>query len=667
MPVIETIMDKCKRCYSCIRNCPAKAIRIEHGQAMVMQERCIGCGRCVRVCAQKAKRIESGIENTIQLLREDKNTFAILAPSFPAAFPEVKPNQVVAALRALGFAGVVPVAVGADLVAREYAELAAKRAMTTIITTPCPAVVNFIEKYHPSLLLLLAPVVSPMIATGRLIKSSLNPHAKIVFIGPCIAKKKEKADPKVAGVIDEVLTYTELKQLFEVSDVALDQMGEEEFDQPWPHMGGIFPVSGGLLRTARLHGDVLDNEIIVTEGTDRVLEILRRVEEGNIEAHFLDLLFCEGCINGPAMDNDLSVFIRKDIVARYVQEWLNSESEEDANRRFAALDPIKLTRRFTNEAIQQPLPSEAEIKAIFARINKHNPEDELNCGACGYSTCREKALAVFQGRAELEMCFPYLIDRLERINRELLETQERLVRSARLASMGELAAGVAHEINNPLAGVLTYIKLMRKKVETPPSPIPDLQKFSDYLHTIEEETTRVSEIVKSLLEFARPSEPVMAKISAVEIVKKALFLIGHQLRLQNIEIHEQYESNLPDVKADLRQIQQVLLNLLINAAQAMPEGGRIIVRAQKCSDGPFLDLQVEDSGTGIAPENVHKIFDPFFTTKSAQKGTGLGLSTAYSIMVKHGGTIQVTSQAGKGTVFTVRLPIAEVSVGGNCI
>ena len=224
MPVIETIMDKCKRCYSCIRNCPAKAIRIEHGQAMVMQERCIGCGRCVRVCAQKAKRIESGIENTIQLLREDKNTFAILAPSFPAAFPDVKPNQVVAALRALGFAGVVPVAVGADLVAGEYAELAAKRAMTTIITTPCPAVVNFIEKYHPSLLLLLAPVVSPMIATGRLIKSSLNPHAKIVFIGPCIAKKKEKADPKVAGVIDEVLTYTELKQLFEVSDVALDQI-----------------------------------------------------------------------------------------------------------------------------------------------------------------------------------------------------------------------------------------------------------------------------------------------------------------------------------------------------------------------------------------------------------------------------------------------------------
>jgi len=650
-------MDKCKRCYSCIRNCPAKAIRIEHGQAMVMQERCIGCGRCVRVCAQKAKRIESGIEKTIEFLREDEDTFAILAPSFPAAFAEVKPNQVVAALKALGFAKVIPVAVGADLVAREYAELAAKKAMTTIITTPCPAVVNFIEKYHPSLLLLLAPVVSPMIATGRLIKTT-SPHAKVVFIGPCIAKKKEKVDPKVAGIIDEVLTYNELKQLFEESDVVLEQMGEEEFDQPWPHMGGIFPVSGGLLRAARLHGDVLDNEIIVTEGTDRVLEILNRVEEGNIEAHFLDLLFCEGCINGPAMDNDLSVFIRKDIVARYVQQWLNGESEEDADCRFAALSPVRLKRRFTNEAIQQPLPSEEDIRAIFVRINKRNAEDELNCGACGYSTCREKALAVFQGRAELEMCFPYLINRLETTNRELLETQERLVRSARLASMGELAAGVAHEINNPLAGVLTYIKLMRKKVETPPSPLPDMQKFNDYLHTVEEETTRVSEIVKSLLEFARPSEPVVTKVTAQEIVKKALLLIGHQLTLQNIEINEKYEERLPDVKADLRQIQQVLLNLLINAAQAMPDGGRVFIRAQKSPDEPFVDLQVTDTGAGIAPENLHRVFEPFFTTKSTQKGTGLGLSTAYSIMVKHGGTIQASSQLGKGSVFTVRLPVA---------
>lgn len=625
----------------------------------MIQERCIGCGGCVRVCAQKAKRIESGIERTCTFLESGDSVYAILAPSFPAAFPEAKPNQIIGALRMLGFSRVLSVAVGADLVAKEYAKLAHKKVMATVITTPCPAVVNLIEKHYPSLLLLLAPIVSPMIATGRIIRYEWDPKAKIVFIGPCIAKKKEKVDPKVSGIIDEVLTFAETKTLMEMKSVDLAAAPEQEFDDPLPYMGGIFPVSGGLLRTARIRGDILENDIVVTEGADRVLEILRRVEEGNIEAHFLDLLFCEGCIDGPVMNNDLSVFIRKDIVTRYVHRWLEMEDEDHADKRFDDFRNVKLSRRFTREAIKQPLPNEEEIKAIFGRINKFTPEDELNCGACGYSTCREKAIAVFQGRAEAEMCFPFLIERLEKINSELVDTQERLVRSARLASMGELAAGVAHEINNPLAGVLTYIKLMRKKLQTPESPPIDLQKFGEYLRAVEDETTRVSEIVKGLLEFARPSEPVVARISAIEIFDKTLFLISHQLTVKNIRIEQQYEKELPDIKADMKQIQQVLLNLIINAAQAMPNGGTITLRAQKGDDGKFLDLQVQDTGYGISDDHLHQIFDPFYTTKSAQKGTGLGLSTAYGIIVKHGGIIQVQSEIGVGTIFTVKLPCYE--------
>ncbi len=155
------------------------------------------------------------------------------------------------------------------------------------------------------------------------------------------------------------------------------------------------------------------------------------------------------------------------------------------------------------------------------------------------------------------------------------------------------------------------------------------------------------------------TEPVMAWISAEEIAQKALFLYGHQLKLPDIEIHEDYQGELPNVKADSWQIQQVLLNLLINAAQAMPDGGRMDIRAQKSPDGPFLELQVEDTGIGIDPDNLHKIFDPFFTTKSTQERMGLGLFTAYSIVVKHGGTIQVKNQLSKGAVFTVRLPIVQ--------
>ncbi|MDZ7338389.1 MAG: ATP-binding protein [candidate division KSB1 bacterium] len=662
MPVVQTIRDKCKRCYSCVRNCPARAIKIIEGQAEVIKERCIGCGNCVLVCAQKAKKIESGIEHTKELLRSGNPVYALLAPSFPAAFPDDRPGQLVSALRQLGFAKVVEVAVGADMIAREYARLFRQSSMTTIISTPCPAIVEFIQKYHPALILHMAPIVSPMIATGRAVKAMYDPDCRLVFIGPCIAKKKEKVDQKVAGVIDEVLTYQELKEMFKARGIDLRSQADGRFDPPYPRTGRIFPVSGGLLRTAALEADILDNDIIVTEGPERVVEILERVEEGKVEARFLDLLFCRGCIAGPKMDNELSVFIRKDIVARYVRNRLAEQDAAAIERQFEELRAVPLSRGFTSDNQLRPVPTEAQVREILAKINKVRPEDELNCGACGYNTCREKAVAVFQGLAELEMCLPYLIDRLERMNREIVEAQERLIRSARLASMGELAAGVAHEINNPLAGVLTYLKLIQKKLAADQVPREDLAKFRQYLQTMEHETIRCSDIVKNLLEFARPSEPTITPLSVEETIKKSLFLVRHQITLQNIAIVERYEEGLPPIMADAKQMQQVLLNLVINAAQAMPEGGELRISAYRAHDqGENVVIVIQDTGVGIPAENLPRIFDPFFTTKASQKGTGLGLSVVSSIVAKHGGRIDVESEVGKGTTFKLFMPTKNMA------
>ena len=655
MGVVETIRDKCKRCYSCVRNCPAKAIRIVEGQAEVISERCIGCGNCVTVCAQKAKKIESGIETTNELLASGDEVYAILAPSFPAAFPEQKPAKIVGALKKLGFHKVVEVAIGADMTAREYANLFKEKTMPTVLSSPCPAIVEFIQKYHPSLLLFLAPIVSPMIATGRIIKQKLNPNGRIIFIGPCIAKKKEKDDPKVAGIIDEVLTYKELKAMFDETGIVIAEQKEIPFDEPRPYIGRIFPVTGGLLRTAALKAEVLENDIIYTEGPDRVLEILEKVEEGKVEARFLDLLFCRGCIDGPKMDNDLSVFIKKDIVAKYVQECIADDSDEKAEERFAEFDDIDYHRQFSNDNQRKPMPNEQEIKEILLKINKFTPEDQLNCGSCGYETCRDKAIAVYQGLAELEMCLPYLIDKLQKMNKEMLAVQERLIRSARLASMGQLAAGVAHEINNPLAGVLTYLKLMQKKLSLDEVPKDDLHKFMKYLETMESETIRVSDIVKNLLEFARPSEPNISPVSVSDIIKRSLFLVEHPLALQNIHISEHYEPDMPQIWVDQKQIQQVLMNLFINAAQAMPDGGELSIWAHNNCEDDFVIIEVKDSGCGIPEENIHRIFDPFFTTKAEKKGTGLGLSLVSSIIEKHKGHIDVASEVDKGTTFRVHL------------
>ncbi len=673
MPAVSTIEAKCKRCYSCVFNCPAKAIRVEHGQAKVMEERCIACGNCVKVCAQNAKQIKSGIEHSWELLSLQQPVFAILAPSFPSVFPAVEPGQVIAACKKLGFAEVLEVAFGADLIAQEYRKLVESEKYPIIISSPCPAIINYIEKHHSSLLEYLAPIVSPMIACGRVIKQKYAPDAKIIFIGPCIAKKKEIEDSKVSGVIDEVLTFTEFQQMLVEQAIKLNELEPCEFDGPISSMGRIFPVAGGLLKTAALQVDVFQNDTIVTDGKNRIVEIINKLEQGHIEARFLDLLFCDGgCINGPAIDNELSVFSRKNIVANYtIQKCKKSASGELIPENLADFQTVNLRREFTNENILLPLPAEEQIKAILARMNKFEKEDELNCGACGYPTCREKAIAVFQGLAEEEMCLHYLIEKQEEMNQQILQTQERLIRSAKMTSMGELAAGVAHEINNPLTGVLTYIKLMLKKMNIDQVPTDDLAKFRKYLATMETETIRCSEIVKNLLDFARPTRPAINLVHIDEIITKSLFLVKHQIELQNIEIHYAENPGLPPIKADLKQMQQVLLNLFINAAQAMPNGGKLTIKTEMNRKAGFVSIAVADSGSGIDPENLNKIFDPFFTTKADRKGTGLGLSVVYGIIASHQGTISVESEIDQGTTFMIKLPTDEqyskyLSDAGDC-
>ena len=451
-----------------------------------------------------------------------------------------------------------------------------------------------------------------------------------------------------------MLTFHELNEILKSKSIEVKSLAGEDLDQPWPQVGSIFPVSGGLLRTTNLLTDVLQNEVIITEGSDRVLEVLRHVEQGLVEARILDLLFCQGCIDGPAMNSGLSVYMRKDIVANYSRQWVKKNTPSAMHNDYESVD---LSRRFTREALSLATPAEEDVQKIYVQININKPEDELNCGACGYASCREKAVAVYQGRAELEMCLPYLIDKLEKMNQEVLEAQERLIHSARLASMGEVAAGVAHEINNPLAGVINYVKLMRKKVQALLQE-PDLSGLMRYLEIMETEMRRISEIVKELLDFARPTDPDITKISVAELIKKSLFLLSHQFSLQNIDIVE--ESDAPDynILADFKQMQQVLLNILINAAQAMPEGGRLFVRYRRVGE-TRLEIEIQDTGCGIPSENLGKIFDPFFSTKLEKKGTGLGLSVVYSIVDKHHGSLRVKSQVGQGATFIIQLPLCQ--------
>ena len=640
MGIIFTVPEKCEGCYACIRNCPVKAIRVKEGIASVMGERCLGCGACINICAVGAKQSRSDKGLVRQLLGQSVPVIAALSSAFPAAFPDVRPGQMVAALKKLGFSEVTEAAFGAELVCHEYGRVLSENKGKPILSSTCPAVTSLVEKYYPQLIDRLAPIVSPMVAMGRVIKWRYNPEAKVVFIGPCIAKKAEAEDEQVAGVIDAVLTFTELNDMLAAKRIDPSSEEEEQFTGPKPHLGRMFPVPGVLCKLSGVSGDILISDVVVAEGIDRAINCLMEFAQGKVKTKFMDIFFCQGCIDGPAIDKSLSFCGRREKIVDYTLDYADPAQTESDIGKYADID---LSRKFTNRHAELPTPTEDEINNVLKQIGRSNKEDQLNCGTCGYDSCRELAIAVCQGLAESQMCWPYLVNKLQ-------TTQDELLRAEKLTSLGQLAASIAHEINNPLAGVLVYTQLLSKKVS---GDTFKKEEALGYLSKMESEVGRCSRIIRNLLDFARQTEPMLRLLDINQVIEQVLAMVGHQAQLQNVEVVKEFSPSLPKVMADFDQLQQVFTNLSLNAIQAMPGGGKLTLRSSAVDSEIRIDVQ--DTGYGISKENMGKLFTPFFTTKTKGKGVGLGLAVVHGIIERHKGKINVQSEVGKGTIFSVYL------------
>ncbi len=412
MGIVTTIEGRCEMCFSCIRNCPVKAIKVEQGQAAVVSDLCIYCGHCVEVCTQKAKTVISNIQELEKILVSSSSKIACLAPSFVGEFFEVEPLQVVAGLKNLGFDHVYEVALGAEMVSQEYKKFLSENMNKGYISTACPSIVYLVEKYFPDLISKLVPIVSPMIALGRYLKEKYGANSKVVFIGPCTAKKAELNEPGIDDCVELGLTYPELRSLFQTKGINLSELKGEEFTNEPIGTAKIFPLTGGLLKSASIQSDLMDNNIMTVEGRENSLEFLKAVSEKNIKFDFADILFCNGCINGPMYSQKTDHFFKLQLVKEYTNKHLNKAGPKNNKVDFK----VNLNREFINKAIQLPEPTEKEIQEVLAGLEKFTKEDELNCGACGYGTCREKASAVVRGLAESQMCLPYLIKKLEKSN-----------------------------------------------------------------------------------------------------------------------------------------------------------------------------------------------------------------------------------------------------------
>lgn len=765
--VVSTLEGRCRKCYSCVRHCPAKAIKVENDQARIIPELCIACGHCVTVCSQKAKYFHREIDQVKGFLAGGQ-AVACLAPAFIAEFyPHAL--SLVSALKLMGFGEVHEVAFGASLVTGAYQELLASSGQRGFISSTCPAVINLVQKHYPDLLNRLAPVVSPMIATGRWIKNHHGRHPKVVFIGPCVAKKEEARDPNVTGAVDAVLTFRELRLMLAEYGLELAKIAPSRVDNPLPGMGQIYPLPGGLLKSAALSADILSNEIVGLSGKHACLEYLEGLKAGCYRPQFVDMLFCDGCIAGPLMETHLPHYTRQKVIADYWRQL----GEEAVGQSTLPRAEFNLGRSFANHRLPRPVPTEQQVREVLQELDKLRPEDELNCGACGYNTCREKAVAVFQGLAENRMCLPYLVSQLEKSNRELvylkdynknivesivegiivinrqgiittfndsrrqvtdrlavevvgralfqaiphLDVREvsqllsrvldqgqptpleglrlrllektlvvnikgyplrdekigvygavlifeditekkklemQLIEASRLASIGRLAAGIAHEINNPLTLISGYAELLNKEMAQ------DAQK-AGWAKVITEEVDRIAVIVRDLLNFARPRSQELATCNINEVVNHTLTLVANQLQKIEIDLEKFLVPDLPEVLVNPYELGQVFLNIILNACHAMPEGGslRVSTRAVEYRRSQGVQVEFTDSGCGIKEEYIQQIFDPFFSTKELGEGTGLGLSVSYGIIKKYEGIIEVLTEYGKGSSFFVTLPATD--------
>ena len=390
--------SNCKNCYKCIRHCPVKAIRFSGNQAHIIGNECILCGHCFVVCPQNAKEIVDSTEKARVLLHGGDPVIVSLAPSFIANYEGVGIESMRRALKKLGFADVEETAIGATIVKTEYERMLREEERDIIITSCCHSVNLLIQKYFPSSLEYLADVMSPMQAHCADIKRRI-PNAKTVFIGPCVAKKDEAE--YYEGIVDAVLTFEELTNWLKSERIEL----EKEVDDTPESRARFFPTTGGILKT--MAKDIPGYTYIALDGVENCIAALKDIESGKIHKCFIEMSACVGsCIGGPVMEKYHSTSPIKDYVT--VADYAG-ERDFDVDQPA----PMNIKKHFTIIEHKLSQPTENEILSVLRQMGKFKPADELNCGSCGYNSCREKAIAIIQGKAESSMCLPFLKDKAE--------------------------------------------------------------------------------------------------------------------------------------------------------------------------------------------------------------------------------------------------------------
>lgn len=414
--VINFVKANCKNCYRCIRVCPVKAIRIKNEQAEIINNACILCGNCLKECPQNAKTIKNDVYKIKAMIREGATVAVSLAPSYPWALPLDKPKRLISAIKKLGINIVQPTSLGAMLISEAYQQLIDHGQMKNIITTACPTICDMIEKYYPDLVPYMAPVVSPMIAHGRMLKKLYGNHVKVIFIGPCISKKREITDIRNDDAIDVAITFEELIGWLEEEGIVPCQCDVQDFDNIGPLSADAYPVPNGIISTLRFENPSAPYYPLSVDGIKEAAELFLALRSNKIDGLFVEIHGCHGgCLKGPGIDSSTADYLnakRSLLYNRDRADWPKTTPIVSIS--------IPYKKFFLNRSDNSPGPDEQTIRAILTTMGKDSVDKELNCGACGYNSCREKAIAVYKGNAQPSMCMPYMREKAESISNILI-------------------------------------------------------------------------------------------------------------------------------------------------------------------------------------------------------------------------------------------------------
>ncbi|MCT4618853.1 MAG: 4Fe-4S binding protein [Marinisporobacter sp.] len=568
MSILNFSQANCKNCYKCLRACPVKAIKIRNEQAEIVEDLCIGCGQCLMVCPQNARQIKSDLKEVRKVIKNERKMIASIAPTFAGAFSMADTGQIVAALKAIGFSIVEETAIGAEIVARLYKNHLESGKYKNLITTSCPSGNYLVEKYFPSLIKYLAPVVSPMIAHGKILKHAYGMDSYVVFIGPCTGKKIESINFQHKDTIDAVLTFEELKKWLEEENIILKDLVTQPFDRESSKKGCGFPLEGGVLKSF-LNEDKEKHEVIKVDGIDQCIKVFESIESGNIENACIEVNTCRGsCVAGSGMPKSEKDFYKRE---KKIKEYVKNKKDSLEDKGCENLQHIDFSKKFFDRNIKKKKASEEEITCILRKIGKYEPEDELNCGGCGYNTCREKAQAVYEGMAELNMCLPFMRSKAERLTNVIFENTPNIIilvdEDLHVKEFNPTAERIfnimAEEIKDKPISVIMDEKMFKKVKETKEDFIGQKVAYPQYgvvllqsILYLEKQDVLLAIMTNTTMEEKHKKELVRVKEKTIDAAQK---VIEKQMRVAQ-EIASLLGETTAETKMILTRLKQITLD-----------------------------------------------------------------------------------------------------------